>query len=53
MRRDNHDRWELYNIKEDRAERNDLALALPGRMAQLVQMWERQEVAFDIDAARP
>lgn len=53
MRRDNLNRWELYNIKEDRAERNDLALAMPGRMAQLVQMWERQEVAFDLDAARP
>ncbi len=53
MRRDNLDRWELYNIAEDRAERNDLALAQPVKLAQLVQIWERQEVAFDLDAARP
>ncbi len=53
MRRDNMNRWELYNIAEDRAELKDLALYHPEKLAQLVQIWEHQEVAFDIDAARP
>ena len=52
MRRDNDDRWELYNITKDRAERNDLADKHPQRVAQLVQMWEKREVAFDLDAKR-
>ena len=33
--------WELYNIKEDRSETNDLALKYPDKVAQLNRRWEQ------------
>ncbi len=32
--------WELFNIIEDPSERNDLAFAHPGRVAQLLERWD-------------
>ena len=32
-------RWELYDLAQDRSELNDLADAMPGKVAQLAGMW--------------
>ena len=52
MRRDNDDRWELFNLAVDRAERHDLAAQHPDRLAQMVAEWERQARRNDLDAGR-
>lgn len=52
MRRDNHDRWELYHLATDRAERHDLAKQHPTRLAQMVNEWERRSRQYDLDAMR-
>ncbi|MDT8398523.1 MAG: arylsulfatase [Pseudomonadales bacterium] len=36
-------RWYLFNVTEDPAERNDLALANPARLAQMLSLWDRYE----------
>jgi arylsulfatase A-like enzyme len=33
------DRWELYDLAEDRSECHDLAPALPDKVAELVELW--------------
>jgi arylsulfatase A-like enzyme len=33
--------WELYNIKEDPAEMNDLSSARPEKVKELVARWEQ------------
>ncbi len=33
------DTWELYHVGEDRSECNDLAAAMPEKLAELVAMW--------------
>ncbi len=33
-------RWELYNIKQDRSELNDLAEAMPDRVAEMSAQWQ-------------
>jgi arylsulfatase len=36
------DTWELYNLAEDRSECNDLAAAMPEKLAELVELWWRE-----------
>ncbi|MEZ5276082.1 MAG: arylsulfatase [Opitutaceae bacterium] len=52
MRRSNDNRWELYHLAEDRAERKDLAAEHPEKLAQLIAIWEAHERQFRIDAKR-
>ena len=49
MRRDNGDRWELYNIGNDRAELEDLADHDPDKLSSLVSIWKDLEAQFDED----
>ncbi|KAJ4112163.1 hypothetical protein NW768_011742 [Fusarium equiseti] len=37
-------RWELFNIKKDPGETNDLAEAEPDLMAEMLQLWEEYKV---------
>jgi len=34
-------RWHLYNLANDISEQHDLALELPDRLNQMVQLWDR------------
>lgn len=52
MRRDNSEQWELYHLAVDRAERNDLSTTYPDKLAQLVSLWEKDELRYRIDATR-
>ena len=51
--------WELYNLKADRSESNNLAAAEPSRVRDLVQIWTRNFDAFrklasqDLPAEQP
>jgi len=38
-------KWELYNLKTDRSEMNDLALKYPDKVKELDRRWE--EIAED------
>jgi arylsulfatase B len=35
-------KWELYDLSKDISEENNLAAAEPGRLAELVELWEKQ-----------
>ena len=48
-RRDNEERWELYNLEDDRAELNDLATSKPDKLNTLATAWETLEVQFNKD----
>jgi arylsulfatase len=48
-RRDNDNRWELYNIANDRAELNDLASAESKRLDRLAATWDSLRVQYDKD----
>lgn len=37
----NRERWELYNLREDRSELNNLAAVEKARVARMSQAWER------------
>jgi arylsulfatase len=52
MRRDNGNRWELYHLSTDRAERHDLATEHPEKLNQLIALWEKDEKQYRIDASR-
>ena len=38
--------WELYDLAKDRAEQNNLASAMPGKMKQLEAVWQQQTTDF-------
>jgi len=38
--------WELYDLKHDRCERNNLATRKPARAKALAELWERREREF-------
>ena len=38
--------WELYNLKADRAEQQNLADKMPEKVQQLEQAWQQQTEAF-------
>ena len=40
------DPWELYDLKTDRAEQNDLAGQRPDKVRELEQVWQRQTERF-------
>jgi arylsulfatase len=40
------DPWELYNMKVDRAEQNNLASAMPEKVAELEKAWQTQTDSF-------
>ena len=41
--------WQLFNLKEDLAESNDLAPSQPQKLAELIEAWE----AFNAKMAKP
>jgi len=49
MRSHNKNRWELYNLREDRSERNDLAEKQPNRVKTLAAVWEKIAQGFRND----
>jgi len=44
--------WELYDLRVDRAEQNNLAQSMPDKVRELAAIWQRQTDAFT-DLARP
>ncbi len=52
MRRDNDQKWELYNLSNDRAERNDLSDTYPEKLQQIISLWEKSELQYRLDASR-
>lgn len=44
--------WEMYNLRKDRGEAENLAARHPERLREYVQMWERAEKQFQVDNAR-
>ena len=44
--------WELYDLKEDRAESRNLAAQLPGKVRELEQIWNNALQEFTRDATR-
>jgi arylsulfatase len=44
----NNDKWELYNLNEDWNERFDLAAKYPGKLRELLDIWEEQAVKYNI-----
>ena len=44
--------WELYDIREDRGETNNLAAQFPERVTQLASLWERTEAEYRRDNER-
>jgi len=40
------DPWELYDLKSDRAEQQNLAAALPQKVQELERVWQRQTDSF-------
>jgi arylsulfatase len=38
--------WELYNLREDRTERNDLAGRFPGKVKELAELWSRRDAEY-------
>jgi arylsulfatase len=38
--------WELYDLKTDRAEQQNLAAALPQQVRELERVWQRQADSF-------
>jgi len=42
------DRWELYDVRNDFAECNDLADAEPSRLAELVALWSHEAAAHHV-----
>lgn len=52
MRRDNGDRWELYNIAWDRAELNNLAKQYPEKLQALAAAWLSLGQQFERDFER-
>ena len=40
------DPWELYDVKTDRAEENNLAARMPEKVKQLEHAWQQQTVSF-------
>ena len=48
-RRDNEERWELYDMARDRAELHDLADDRPEKLAELAAVWETMRHQFNTD----
>jgi arylsulfatase A-like enzyme len=42
-------KWELYDLKQDRGEMNDLATAYPEKVTQLARIWEDMAAGFSRD----
>ena len=41
--------WELYNMKNDRGEANNLAAKYPERVKEFAALWERAEARYKAD----
>jgi arylsulfatase len=48
-----NDAWELYNLKTDRAEMNNLASAMPEKVKELADLWQKTEDEFRRQAGPP
>jgi len=44
--RENNAQWELYDLRRDRIEANDLAARRPDRVRQMAAQWEQLDAAF-------
>jgi hypothetical protein len=42
-------KWELYDLKRDRCEMNDLAAAHPERVAKMARQWDDMAAGFRRD----
>jgi len=42
------DTWELYHVAEDRSECNDLAAAMPEKVAELVEVWWHEAEEYGV-----
>ncbi len=42
------DTWELYHLEHDRSECNDLAAAMPDKVAELAERWWREAAAHNV-----
>ncbi len=42
------DPWELYDLKTDRAEQNNLATQMPDKVKELEQVWQKQTDEFTV-----
>ncbi|TAN38713.1 MAG: arylsulfatase [Verrucomicrobia bacterium] len=42
----NHDAWELYDLRMDRCESNNLAAKYPDKVQALAKLWERSQEEF-------
>ena len=45
--------WELYDLRTDRCERNNLAAQQPDRVQQLADLWQQREAQFREQAGPP
>jgi arylsulfatase A-like enzyme len=45
--------WELYNLRTDRCEMNDLAQQQPDKVKQLAELWQKYEDQFRQQAGPP
>lgn len=43
-----NDAWELYNLKEDVSETNDLAAAMPEKLAELIDLWWHEAEEYGV-----
>ena len=44
--------WELYNLKSDRSETNNLTAKYPGKVKRLSKLWEKIADGFKKDLAK-
>lgn len=44
------DQWELYNLKEDRAESNDLAGTHPEKLKEMTKLWTKLDQQYKADS---
>ena len=44
------EKWELYDLEKDRAERHNLAERYPNRVQQMSEIWEKMDRQFRNDA---
>ncbi len=41
-------KWELYNLKEDYSQANDLAAKMPGKLKELQAIWEQEAKKYNV-----
>jgi arylsulfatase len=44
----NKDKWELYNVKEDPTESNNLAKKHPEKLAEMKKLWDKEALKYNV-----